>query len=306
MKKNRIFAVIAAVVLVTMGAITFQACSRTKLQEIVVKHLDENRDADIIDYILLSEDPGIPFPEGSKAYDKGNGEYVLTLPSGYYWVVQSVEDRSLVYEAPNISIKCVCSDGDKDKCFPVEVNGSFYCAIDSGCKSCDRETTVTNQDRAEDKVQVQGLLNRNVGITFITDQPFVDDGFLFSLPISNMDVVHGNAFDALFQIDDVVEYLKSLTDYAENNGVELNTYTFASVFGNLLLVPLPEDPIISIDDEPINLKSIPSGSSVDKIKCDCTSGNGECKLKGKTVLGISVHYCEAQGCTSCVMSSLEQ
>ncbi len=309
MNKKRTFAVLTSLIIVAIGIVTFNACNKKNvLQEIEVKELDEEHDQSIIENILLSNDAGIPFPTGSKAYVENN-EYLLILPQGYYWVVQSVENRSLVDEASEISFRCICEEGDSNKCYPVCLKETYFCAMENGCHTCRRENvTANNGTQRGAEVQVLGLINRNAGITIITDQPIPEENDKFvKLPISNMDVIHGNAFEALFQMEDVFDYFNNIVTESEKRNVELNTYTFLNIFGNLVLAPLAENMDISINNTVILPKSIPAGSSVEtKISCNCTSGNSGCTLEQKSFCGLKLYYCDVQGCTSCVMSGPEQ
>ncbi len=308
-KRIKLVTAVVALLMVAAIVVTFEACKKNILQEIEVKELDEQQDQNIIENILLSDDTGIPFPAGSKAYIKENNEYLLTLPQGYYWVVQSVENRSLVSEVSEVSFRCICEEGDINKCYPVCLKGTYFCAMENGCHTCHRENvTANNGNLTGTEIQVLGLINRNVGITIITDQPIPKENDKFvKLPISNMDVIHGNAFEALFQLEDVLDYFNSIVTESKNKNVELNTYTFLNIFGNLVLAPLAENMDISINNTVILPKSIPAGSSVEtKISCNCTSGNSGCKLEQKSFCGLKLYYCDTQGCTSCVMNGPEQ
>lgn len=292
-------------------------CSKTA--EVNVRELSFDEDAEIIEFIKTFGDEGIPFPEGCIT-TKENNVYYVRLPQGYtYLLSDSSKEEIELRESDVVGVKCECTEGTG--CDPVAFDGKFYCVMKSGCKSCNREYIFKddpggNLNKGGNKrVTVLGMINRNVGITMLceNDLPEPEDEIDETLrgTIRGKNVIHGNAFSELFELQDVADRLEQLYESQPENGLEPNAWAYMNVYGNAMLLPirLDESPL-SIEKNGIVYESmVVIGETPNPYVCICESGSvskGDCVLEKMHVPFFGTGYrCNSNGCANCKMVSKE-
>ncbi|MDX2306526.1 MAG: hypothetical protein NW226_27195 [Microscillaceae bacterium] len=275
--------------------------------ELLIQELDTKTDAEIIKNITESGQEGIPYPEGS-SLRMSDGDFEIRLPKGYFFVLQKVKSdgetfTNLLFN-PSLGVTCTCSKGSG--CSPVKYDGQYYCVMNSGCTTCTMSTTTPDgvDKSSVSEVLVRGLINKNAGITFISDAkiPAHKNGDLVNLEklIRHKEVIHGNAFEELFEIAEVKTYFDNITKLYKEKALKPNKYAYMNIYGNLALIPYYlEAHIIEVDGVKYSAKSLKFDSS--EVSCSCSKGNG-CIKKSVWIPGLgTAHYCEAGSCTSCTL-----
>lgn len=309
--KNVIRNTTSAIGMMLIGAVVlFTACEK---KTIPVKQLDIQKDTSIVQEIEKSGQIGIPFPEGSIVI-KGDKKHTfdITLPEGYFYVIKALDNSKDAQDTSSIiSVTYTCTSGTR--CDLVSLNGKCYCFMEEGCHSCDKSTAVRGLQKSEyTEVEILGLINRNAGITLLSDTPVpFDDNEMISTHkmIRGKEIIHGNAFEALFDDSEVESFFEVLASAYQENQVEPNALVFCNIFGNVAIIPyyLENDGFIAEKDGiSYYLKALPGeiGSGSSTILCRCNAGNG-CTLGQKTIPLIgTVYYCEAGNCASCTLDNL--
>lgn len=289
--KTKHITLIAAFLLLLTGC--------TKKHIVDVRKLDVNNDSEIITRIIESNEPGIPLPEGSVVSRNGNESYTITLPKGYTYVVKSLEDRS-ISEQPVIVVTCTCSKGNG--CDPATYNGGFYCVLKDECLSCDKSTTVQERGKTQE-VEILGLINRNVGFTLLCKES-VPENEIGAHLIRGTEVIHGNAFEELFEIEDVVEMFRIIAEAKEKANVEFNTVIYINIFGNVAAIPMyieEDEPIYYDGHKEYFAITVEPGKKPECI-CNDNERGGTCELKSVYIPLLGSGYiCVSDNCNSCSM-----
>ena len=300
-----------ALFVLAMVAAMIVGCKKS--DEVEVRELNPDTDWEILEAIAMSEDEGIPFPQGSKVKKDKNNTFYITLPEGYYYLVAPIGERgpNEPVETPIIGVNCNCTDGTG--CDPSANDGKFYCVMKSSCFSCNRTNIYENQRGESFEVEILGLLNRNVGISLLCDKNVVTPDDDFPKPyIKGTEVIHGNAFEALFDVEEVRLEFEMWGKMFEKAGVKPNTLAFMNIFGNVALIPFyleEEQGYYMYDGIEYFAKTAPieTGNEYPYI-CRCESGNNGCKIE-KQYINILIGWgyrCISNGCSSCTMLSTPQ
>lgn len=288
--------------------LTFFACSG---DDTSVRELNEVTDADIIRSIHENGQKGIPFPEGSTVQKTNVDNFTISLPYGYFYVVKDINSSKSLSPQTQflsaLSVTCKCTKGSG--CSPVKYEDDYYCVMNSGCQSCTMSTTKSSKSNGSE-VEILGLINKNVGITLISDQeiPKYKKGDLINHEnfIKNKEVIHGNAFAELFEIKEVKKYFTKLGEDYKENMIKPNSYAFLNVFGNLMLVPYLSNSVnFEINDVKYEAKSIQAATlelAAAKVSCSCSQGSGCTKKKYSVPFVGTAYYCDAGNCTECTLN----
>ncbi len=299
LKINR-FCLIATITILIIGC--------KKSDNITLRTLDNAVDSKLIEEIEYSG-VGVPFPDGSIATCISDGFFELTLPKDYFYVIKTDDNSKGWVTSPVIGITCTCNCGHGYT--PVMFNSTFVCIMEETCTCCESQPKYKDERKKWTDVEIVGLINKNAGITLLTENNIPDNKTLISHGIKHKSIIHGNAFEELFEMDLVKDYLTETADFFSSNNITPNVYAFFNILGNVALVPfnLPEESIISYSDESglhdifamsIPLKSAPE----DVIHCECKSGSDGCTAaKQWTPLG-TIYYCNTGNCTSCSLQEL--
>jgi hypothetical protein len=276
-----------------LAAFTAGACS--KKEEITLKELDPVTDAALIAGIEQSAEPGIPFPEGSRAFYDGKDKTRIVLPEGYYFAMRSTTDEFLEPADGDgeAGVTCTCTSGSG--CSPVKAKGKYYCVLGESCNSCDKKTSRISGDA----VQIVGVYNPSLGITLLTRNKNEADGLKAAFMSTANDLL-GNAYPTLFRIKGVKEELQQLYNFiygtaipafiTENSAVLPPGYRYAaiSIYGNLAAIPIPE----SMAERDFYLLDGDGGTA---CRCNDVPAAGGCKKN--SLLGAV--FCDAGNCKSC-------
>lgn len=296
------------VLILSIVAIVFAGCKKNS--ELEVRELDPENDWEIFDAIIASEDEGIPFPDGSKLTKDQNGMYIITLPKGYFYLVSSTNERDMNQpeETQVIGVNCNCTEGKG--CDPATFDNKLYCIMKSGCFNCIRTNINEKRRGSFEEVQVLGLLNRNVGITLLCDKdvPESKDDLDFGRKIiRGVEVIHGNAFEELFEVPDVYTYFDDLSNCFLESGIKPNSLAYMNIFGNVALMPyyLEEgESVYYSDGVHYYAKTAPGNNPEPICRCDSNTierGN-KCELDKIVLFPYGTGYrCVSNGCSSCTM-----
>lgn len=286
------------------------AFSCKKSNEVEVRELNPETDTEILDEIIASGDEGIPFPQGSKVRIDQNGMHIITLPEGYFYLVAPTNERVQPIETPVIGVNCNCTEGTG--CDPAYYDGKYYCVMKSGCLNCKRTNLYENQRGEAIEVEVLGLLNRNVGISLLCDEHVeVAKDQILKPNIMGIEVIHGNAFEELFNLEDVKKEFEMLGTSYEEAGTPPNTLAFMNIFGNVALVPFYIEEgqcIYAYGNNAYYAKTVPPGSGDEPVLvCRCQSGDNGCTLEKHWIPILGTAYrCVSNGCSSCTMLSIAE
>ena len=257
----------------------------------------------MIDKILESGDEGIPLPEGSIVRKDANKTYTITLPQGYTYVVRKYGERSITEEQV-IGVKCECTEGSD--CSPFSFDGSFYCIDNKGCYVCPKTLLMSNNRGANHEVELLGLINRNAGITLVCEEsvPVTKDVIINASDlIRGKEVIHANAFEELFEIEDIIEMCKIIGEAKEESGLEANVLAYVNFYGNVAAVPMyiEEGKCIYQDGDKEYFAMTVPGAPDKKPECHCEDNSrGGCELKTATIPFLGTGYlCKSDGCKSC-------
>lgn len=297
-------------ILLVVAVCMLSGCS--KKTELNPRELDSEKDAALIEAI---ENAGgnVPFPQGSTAVKSRDGMIEITLPEGYFYVVTGDSEKSW-RTTPVIGIICTCTC-DKG-CNPVQFNNKFACVMEETCSKCESILKYADANRSLIDVELLGMINQNAGITLLTDKPLPEDNDMIvngiKGGIKNLDIIHGNAFETLFEIDEVRQYLEETAAFFEESQVKPNIMAYMNLLGNVALVPfyLPENGKVfgtEKDGEWDNYYAMsePLESVPGKVECSCQSGPSGCELKQTWTPVGTVYYCMAGDCSSCSMISIK-
>ncbi len=292
MKKFSKLAFIAAFLIVLAG------CNKKEIVDVIA--LSDNN-YEIVDNILESGDAGIPLPEGSEVSRGANAVYTITLPEGYSYVVRKHGERSIT-EEPAIGVRCSCSEGTG--CQPASYGNNFYCILTDGCSVC-QKTLITSTNRgADQEVELLGMINRNVGITLLCEEsvPVTDNSIINASDIiRGKEVIHGNAFIELFEIEDVVEMCRIIGEAKNESKLEPNVFAYVNFYGNVATIPMYIEEGESIYQDGDKEYFAMTNSPNKKPKCICNDNSrGSCELKKVNIPLVGTGYlCESNGCNSC-------
>jgi len=299
---------ILKIVLVLFLTLTFFACNEN---DISVRELNEVTDTDIIRSILENGQKGIPFPEGSTVQKTNVDNFTISLPNGYFYVVKDINSSKSLSPQTQLlsalSVTCSCTKGSG--CSPVKYEDDYYCVMNSGCQTCSMSTTKPSISNGSEVVLL-GLVNKNVGITLISDQelPKYKKGDLINHEnfIKNKEVIHGNAFTELFELSEVKKYFAKLGQDYKENMIKPNSYAFLNVYGNLMLVPYLSNSVnFEINDVTYEAKSFQAATlelAAAKISCICSKGSGCTKKKYSIPFVGTAYYCDAGNCIKCTLN----
>ncbi|MGN0033670.1 MAG: hypothetical protein ACI358_07855 [Candidatus Limimorpha sp.] len=294
MEKFSKIAFIAVFLLVLVGC--------NKKETVAIRELSDN-DYEIVDKLLESGDEGIPLPEGSVVSRNANEVYTITLPKGYSYVVRKYGERSITEEQV-IGVTCTCTEGSS--CSPVTFDGSFYCIVNNGCYVC-QKTLITNNNRGmNQEVELLGLINRNVGITLLCEEsvPVTNNSILNASDIiRGKEVIHDNAFEELFEIEDVREMCKTIGEAKNKSGLEPNVLAYVNFYGNVAAVPMYIEEgkfVFQEGDKEYFAMTVP-GSPDKKPECRCDDNSrGSCELKTAIIPFVGTGYlCKSDVCKTC-------
>ena len=294
MKKFSKIALIAVFVLV------LASCNNK--ENVALRELSNN-DYEMIDKILESGDEGIPLPEGSIVRKDANKTYTITLPQGYTYVVRKYGERSIT-EEQIIGVKCECTEGSD--CSPISFDGSFYCIVNNGCYVCQKTLLMSNNRGTNQEVELLGLINRNAGITLVCEESVpVTKDFIINASdlIRGKEVIHANAFEELFEIEDIREMCKIIGEAKEESGLEPNVLAYVNFYGNVAAVPMyiEEGKCMYQDGDKEYFAMTVPGAPDKKPECHCEDNSrGGCELKTATIPFLGTGYlCKSDGCKSC-------
>lgn len=292
--------------LLSVAACGFMACAKS--DEVSVRKLTMEKDAFILEEIMTSDEEGIPFPEGSKVVIK-DGVHYLTLPESYTYYVAPVDgEKGMGFETPVIGVKCNCDEGKG--CNPAEFNNKYYCIQEEGGYQCTRTNIYAQGNERNEPIEVEvlGMLNRNVGITYLCENHVNEsDSHIINCceSIRGIDVIHGNGFRQIFEIEDVAEYIKNAIEWYAQLGVEPNGLAYFNIFGNVAVMPVyTEDGecfICGEGDKEYRAMTVAPGK---EPTCECNEEaskvGGSCNLFKQWVPGHGYLYiCETDDCKSC-------
>ena len=152
-------------------------------------------------------------------------------------------------------------------------------------------------------MEILGLINRNVGFTLLCEES-VPENEIGAHLIRGTEVIHGNAFEELFEIEDVVEMFRTIAEAKEKANVEFNTLAYINIFGNVAAIPMYIEKDESIFYDGHNdyfAMTAPPGKKPECI-CNDDERGGTCKLKSVTIPIFGTGYiCETDDCRSCSM-----
>ncbi len=180
--------------------------------------------------------------------------------------------------------------------------------MNEACTNCIMTTTTTIES-SKKNINILGLINKNAGITLISDQETplhkTNELINYELVLKNKKVIHGNGFDALLKLEDVQIFFNEMANYYKVNNIKPNSYSYLNIYGNLVLMPYYDNgEIYEINGIKYFAKTIKRASlnkAKEEITCTCNEGNG-CEKKSYYVpfLG-TVYYCDAGSCTKCTL-----
>ena len=271
--------------------ISLTACNKEK--QITVRELDAANSSDrkIIDAINESDEDGIIFPEGAKAYKLKTGKTRIMLPAGMKYIFRDKKTNQL-FDGGGVDVTCTCTDGTG--CSPVKQKGKYYCVMGEDCKTCTKSTA--SLQGAE--VTVAGVYNKGMGMSIITKT--AQQG-LKDAVTSTPDKIITNATDAFFAANNIRPllmqfytfiYCDSIPSFILQNKPETPdgyTYIGINIYGNLAAVPVPADMA-----EPY----LYLVSTDNKISCNCNDTKPKGCVKNSFLGAV---YCDATGCKSCTL-----
>ncbi|MCS6820973.1 MAG: hypothetical protein NZ551_03805 [Microscillaceae bacterium] len=284
--------------------VLFSCVRKETTQEVKVRELDRKVDASIIAQIEASGQRGIPLPEGSVIMQTSESTYQITLPANYYYVVSDANDNNRTQIEPEpVSVTCSCTNGTG--CSPVRYDGKYYCISKPQGKICTASISKVANSRNSTRLSIKGLMNKSAGITLLSDKELPKKGenslINFEKIIRHTSVIHGNAFTALFEVDEVKKYFSDLGEQYRQAGKEPNKYAYLNIYGNLALVPFTEG--LEIEIEGVKYAPKTANGSLKEIDanivCKCTQGSG-CKKEKMSIPFVgTAYYCEAGNCSKC-------
>lgn len=290
----------------TITAALLAGCKKDN--ELKVNELHVETDSQIIDAIIETGDPGIPFPQGSKVTKERNGSYVITLPEGYFYLVAPTDERGANQpdETQIIGVNCNCTEGSG--CDPATFDGKLYCIMKSGCNNCIRSNILEKGKGETENVEILGLLNRNVGITLLCDHdvPETDDDMSLGRKIiRGVEVIHGNAFEELFEITEVYDYFDHLSDCFMESGTSPNVLAFMNIYGNVALMPFyveNGESVYYAEGIHYYAKTVGGDNQLPICNCGSSDKGNKCELEKINLWPYGTGYrCNSSGCKSCTM-----
>ena len=273
----------------------FLSCDKES-NEIIVEELDPSNDvqASILEIIDQTGDKGIPFPEGAKAFDNGDGSVTIKLFEGYKFVLLEEGTSKMLPPVEEVGVTCTCNKGSGG-CSPVKAKGSYYCVMNDNCSNCTKSTSSANR-----AVKIIGVYNPEMAISFISKTNDVKG--LKSALYTQQEAVYGNFFPELLELEEVKSsllelynaiYSDNIPEFVLNNSNKIPkgySYVKVNIYGNEAVIPVPNEYV----DE--NMSALPPEEEVGGVSCKCNKGKG-CKLD--SMLGVK--YCNAGNCTSCTL-----
>lgn len=279
-----------------------------KAPEIEVRSLSPEKDAALIED-LESLHVGVPFPEGSNAIRNGDGAYTLKLPAGYYYII-SDKDGQGWREAPVIGIECKCTSGKG--CDAVEFHGKFACVMEESCSCCESRLITENERGEVVEVRLLGMVNKNVEFTLISESPVPSETDIFPAWIVGAEKIHGNAFDELFEMEEVKSYFQMLSNLNSEYNLKPNKLAYFNIWGNVALVPcaLPiDEPIYGTMVNGVFQEFYPMtedlNSAPNNIRCNCNSDFEGCEDASVITPVGTVYFCRAKDCSSCSLINIK-
>lgn len=261
-----------------MATVMFISCSKED-NEIEVKQLDPIKDKAIAEAITLSNDKGIPFPEGSKVFKNDDGVFTIVLPENMYYLIANNTRSRQLSKVAEISVHCDCTQGTD--CSPLKKDGVYYCIMASTCKTCERK--VYSNSRS---VVLKGIINVKEEVSLINTSDKKEYKCMKTEVLNLPEVKTGiNNFYLKIYNGNIPDFIKQNKEISSKEYV----YVKANVFGYTMVLPVLRNSIESHNSKEIEI--------ISKITCDCDWGTG-C-VKKRAFGGV---YCDSgPDCASCVM-----
>ena len=265
------------------------SCAQKNLN---IEKLNSIKDESIISYINKSGERGIPFPSGSKAVRNEDNTFTINLPKDYFYIV--VDEKGEFFKINySGSVTCKCNGGG---CSPVAQGGSVYCVM-ADCSVCVKFSSMKNNTGENVNVEIVGIYQENESsIKFLVDN-YSKEPLNKSIEIKKDEIYFKNMISTFEKYKELnndfmdiynLIYDNKIPDFILKNADLPNDnykYVYASVYGNLMLIPVPNTSEFS------NFKTAAGAS------CKCNSGSGCIK---KSLLGAK--YCDAGDCSSCTLN----
>lgn len=253
-------------------------------------------------------------PSGSNTYYDNTGRLIIELPSGYEYI--GLDEQGLTIGGGTVGVSCNCTTGSGCTANKVtDSNGkvTYTCIIQENCSVCTKSETLISAGGSELSIEVVGLVNYNLGATFITDldqytlDTLNDNTNNINQSFVNISSIHGNVFEEIFELLEFEIFSNSISNWFPENpdpSIIYKKYYF-NIFGNLCVTTMPEGFEIQVNDiviTPTQYLSTGGGTEVNDVTCSCNSeGGGTCKYtKKKIPFGSTYEFCSPEGeCTGC-------
>lgn len=276
--KNMKIQAVKKMMYVFMATVVFISCSKEE-SEIEVRHYDPIKDKAIGEAIALSNDKGIPFPEGSKVFKEDDGMFTIVLPENMYYLIANDLHSKQLSKVAEIKVHCTCSVGYG--CSVLKKDEAYYCVMEPSCKTCDRRVYSNSKS-----VVIKGMINVKEELSLIRTSDKKEYKCMKSEVLNLSEVKEGiTRFYQKMHNGNIPDFIKQNKEISSNKFVYVKT----NVFGYVMLLPVLRSAIMSQNSKDIEI--------ISKITCGCDWGTG-C-VKKRAFGGI---YCESgPDCASCVM-----
>ena len=245
---------------------------------------------------------GHVIPEGSNTYIK-DGELIIELPQGYEYV--GYTDSGILISTGVLGVRCKCTKGSD--CTPAKhTEGKkieYNCIMGEKCKSCDKIETSKSAKYPDVEFEVAGLVNYNVGVTFITDEIVnQNDSFVLNSFV-NMTAIHGNVFEEIFDLPEFNTSTEGFSTWFQDDNYEssesYDRYYF-NIFGNICVATMPKGYEIQYNGVTYR-PLIYGGDGVPPAKVDCICHEGKsCEYKKQRIpFKGTFEWCDAEDCKDC-------
>jgi hypothetical protein len=276
-------------VMVMIGITTFFSCEKETSKGLITESETIILDKENTFNNLFS------FPIGTRLGIKGK-KIEFELPEGYEIIVQVVNDNNSINTMRLVSGSITCSCKDGDGCNLYIIGDQSGCSTDGGCKKCIMELNkVSDKEKTYELLDAQ-VVNFNQDIQFLLDEK---DYQKLKTPKS-----------FVFEDKKVLTYLnKFLSTYnttkdgLAQKGLSMKTksplyvYVPTNFLGLQILATLNKKKC-SLTAQLLELKSMDNGG----YTCTCNDGDNGCNYGKKWTPKGTIHYCEADGCSSCTLS----
>lgn len=268
---------------------TLQSCNSEGV-EVNVKKMDSEKDKALIEFINQTNNNGIPFPEGSKAFKLKNGNFRIVLPENQRFIFQELEQiSSISEELADIEVSCGCSDGKG--CSPLKNGDKYYCIMESSCRTCDMRVIVPGN---RNRILIKDIINYNQGVSVITkkDKKVYKPMKSYVLELPKVQSEIYKFYAKMFREETAVLLFQNKLNEEDYLFAKVNIYGFAMML-----------PVVKKSDKNNNtifLEEIQSAEAelkdVGDIKCSCEDKPGSDCTKTK---GFGGYYCKAGLCQDC-------